>query len=90
MSGGYFDYNQFHLEDIASEIEKVIAKNNQKNEWGYVNSFSEETIAKFRETVLILRKAANMVQRVDYLIEGDDSEESFHRRWKEEVEGLKQ
>jgi hypothetical protein len=26
-----------------------------------------------------------MAQRVDWLISGDDGEESFHQRWKEEL-----
>lgn len=85
MSGGYFDYIQYRFEDIANEIEKLIATNDQKNEWGGSRSYSEETLDKFREAALAARKAGAMAQRVDWLVEGDESEESFHRRWKEEV-----
>jgi len=40
------------------------------------------------ETIDILEIAEAMVQRVDWLLSGDDGEESFRSRWAEEVESL--
>jgi len=89
MSGGEFDYQQYHLNEIADQIERIIAKNDstEKNEYGYEigNHFSKETIEKFQETIITLRRGAIMAQRVDWLISADDSEDSFHKRWKEEL-----
>ena len=49
------------------------------------NHFSDSTMDKFREAVELLEKASIMVHRIDYLLEGDDSEETFHERWKEDL-----
>lgn len=84
MSGGHFDYMQFRIEDIASEIDEIIASNHKKNEFGYFFGFSTETIKKFRKAAQILRRAQSMAHRIDWLISDDDDEEDFHRRWGEE------
>jgi len=77
MSGGHFDYQQNRLSYIAEELEDEI----ELNTYGY----SENTIKCFKETVSALRRTYEMVRRVDWLLSGDDSEESFHKRWKEKV-----
>lgn len=77
MSGGYFDYKQYVLEDMASSIEEYL--NNNENEYG------KSTIERFLETSYNLRRAAEMAQRVDWFLSGDDSEDTFHKRWEEEV-----
>lgn len=79
MHGGHFDYQQFRIEDIASEIETVIAR-----EWnGPVEgeAFNEATLVRFQEAVQILRRAAQMAQSIDMLLSGDDSEETFNEEW---------
>jgi nicotinic acid mononucleotide adenylyltransferase len=86
MSGGRFNYLQYRLFDIEEEIQKIIKNNNVTDEWGYSHSYSEETLEKFREAIHTLDRARNMAQRIDYLVSGDDSQESFHKRWKEDVE----
>lgn len=50
--------------------------------------YPEEVIEKFKEAVGILRKAAIYGQRIDYLLSGDDGEESFLKRLQEELEQL--
>ncbi len=81
MSGGYFEYSQYRLEDISDDIERAIANNTTPNDFGYSNNFSEDTIDKFKLAMLTLREAAKMAQRVDWLLSGDDGEASFHTRW---------
>lgn len=83
MSGGHFDYAQYKLEYIADEICNLIALNNNPEA-----EYSAETIAKFLEADKTLRLAAVMVQRIDWLVSGDDSEASFHRRWDEDIKSL--
>lgn len=50
--------------------------------------YPDEVIEKFKEGVEILRKAHVYAQRIDWLISGDDGEESFHKRLKEDLEKL--
>ena len=50
--------------------------------------YPDEVIEKFKEGVGILRKAQIYAQRIDWLISGDDGEESFHKRLKEDLEKL--
>ncbi|MDD4182092.1 MAG: hypothetical protein PHE87_10745 [Victivallaceae bacterium] len=93
MSGGHFDHNEWHIDGIAEIIEELIASNKDDSldEWGYTRGrfYTDETIQKFEEAAQLLRKAARMVHRIDYLVSDDDGEESFHRRWDEEVERVK-
>lgn len=85
MSGGHYDYVQYKIDQVADEVYQDILNNSKKDEWGHCNDFSEETLERFRECENCLRIAAAMLQRVDYLISGDDGEETFHERWKKEV-----
>lgn len=89
MSGGHFDYAQYRIEDIAVEIDELIKHNEDEtlDQYGYRRGrgYSEKTIARFSQAAKQLRIAATMAQRVDWLVSGDDGEESFHRRWEEEL-----
>lgn len=89
MSGGHFNYSQHRLIDIASEIQKLIFENDteEKDEYGFEVGyhFKKETIDKFKIALDIVKKAYIMVQRIDWLVSGDDSEESFHERWEEDL-----
>ena len=84
MSGGHFEYSQYLIMDNADEIDRLLATNTKEDSFGYCNDFSEETIAKFQLTRDTLELASKMLQRVDWLVCSDDSEESFHTRWAEE------
>jgi len=91
MSGGHFDYQQYRLNDIAEQINELIADNDntEKDEYGYEgNHYSDETIQKFKYAVKFLHVASIMVQRIDWLVSGDDGEEEFHERWKEDLKEL--
>ena len=83
MSGGHFEYQQYRFEDIACEIERLIAIEQQEvNE--YRDQYLDETLRLFKLAADTCREAGNMAQRIDWLVSGDDGEDSFHRRWKEE------
>ena len=92
MSGGYFEYNQWNVEQLAEDIDRVISRSlslldnpPDKDDYEHCYVYTPETLAKFAEARDALQKAAKMAQRVDWLLSGDDSEEAFHRRWKEEL-----
>ena len=82
MSGGSFDYKQYQVIMLADEIEQEIEHIEQ-----YKN-YSNNTLYEFKKGLNLLRKAYIYAQRIDYLISGDDDEESFHERLKKELSKL--
>jgi hypothetical protein len=89
MSGRHFDHIQSHIEDAADEVDRIMSENDsiEKNEYDEDIGchYNSETIEKFKVAADTLRKAAVMLHRVDWLVSGDDGEESFHERWDEEI-----
>jgi hypothetical protein len=81
MSGGHFDYNQYRVEDIAREIEALIETNDEENKYGFKRGYPPEVIERFREAAHTLYQAAEMAQRVDWLVSGDDGEDTFLYSW---------
>lgn len=92
MSGGHFNYKQYELGHIADEIEQLIETNDSQelDDWGSTKGlgYEPDTIARFKIAVDLLRSAAIYVQRIDWLVSGDDGEDSFHRRLKNDLEKL--
>ena len=92
MSGGHFDYYQFHMNDIVSKIEEAIENeiSGSANEWGDATpyGFSEETINEFKRAIDLLKLAEIYTQRIDWLLSGDDGEDSFHERLSEDKNKL--
>ena len=78
MSGGHFNYQQYNIQNIADDVEQLIESND--------GNYSEETIVEFKRGLELLRKAQVYVQRIDWLVSGDDGEETFHKRLKNEIE----
>jgi hypothetical protein len=80
MSGGYFDYYQYHIEQVADKLEVAIEQ--------YKEDLNEETIDEFEATLIMLRICQKSVHRIDWLLSGDDSEATFHERLHEELSKL--
>lgn len=89
MSGGYFDYNQYKIEDIIEELKTIIKVNKIKDDDGHCYNFSKKTINEFEKALKVLQKATIYVQRIDWLVCSDDGEKTFHQRLKEELNNLK-
>lgn len=85
MSGGHFDYQQYRISDIAEEIRNIIKNNDVENEFGNKRGYSNETIKKFWKAVELLEEGAIYAQRIDWLLSGDDGEDSFHKRLREDL-----
>ena len=99
MSGGRFNYQQYYIGNIADYIQEEIDNNNEPwfpkdtpYSWEQrINSeftgarYSDETIAEFKNAVKYLRIAEIYAQRVDWFLSGDDSEKSFHKRLKRDL-----
>jgi len=86
MSGGYFAYNQYRLSDLIDGINRAIAYN-KPGEEGYTD-FSPATIRRFKIAARTLAIASEMVQRIDWLLSGDDGEDDFHERWNDNISRL--
>jgi hypothetical protein len=93
------------VEDIKSLIEKngrEKTKEEMKDEgWGDPNwyekypedkfhtKYPDEVIEEFKNGVEVIGKAQVYLQRMDWLLSGDDGEESFIRRLKKDLDNLK-
>lgn len=90
MSGNYFLGRQHALEDIASDIDYLIQKNDCEEVDHYGDKigrgFSKKTIEEFKRAYEHLLMVKVFVDRIDYLVSGDDSEETFHKRLKEDLD----
>lgn len=72
----------------VEEADKEYIKKHHRtvpNNYGY----TEETLAEFRKGIKILKQAEVYAQRIDWLLSGDDGEETFHERLKEDLDKLK-
>jgi hypothetical protein len=53
------------------------------------HKYPDEVIEEFKKGAKIIELAQIYIQRIDWLISGDDGEESFLRRLKEDINKLK-
>jgi hypothetical protein len=89
MSGGHFDYAQYKIGEIADQVEQLIRneESTEVNTYGdpVKKNWSKDTLDAFVEAVFLLRLAEIYAQRIDWLVSGDDSEESFKKRLGKEL-----
>jgi hypothetical protein len=83
MSGGAFDYLQYRIHDIVEGIQDIIDQNDSIPP---EERYSEETIERFKNGIFYLNVAQVFAQRIDWLVSGDDSEETFHERLNEDLD----
>lgn len=81
MSGGHFGYKQHAVSDIAEDVQRLIDSNGEED--GY--NFPSYVVDEFKQGVKALRRAAVYAQRIDWLVSGDDGEDSFIKRLFEEL-----
>lgn len=92
MSGGTFEYNEWHIGEIAETIRQLILQhrdanwvNRQKDGWASFTPYPKKVLKKFEEAYKCLYQASIYAKRVDYLVAGDDGDESFLSRTNEEL-----
>ena len=72
MSGGHFDYRQYHIQEIAETLDLDLTES------AYVrDELSIETKEFMKETLYLLRDVAARVHALDYLLAGDIGEDSL-------------
>lgn len=84
MSGGTFDYKQSHIRDIAEHLEEMLQSGD------LTKGLEQKTLDEFKKGLLILRKAHVYAQRIDWLLAGDDGEDTFHQRLRDELTRIAQ
>lgn len=83
---------------IEKSIEQIKADNpwldlsdKQQLEWyKYDYNYHKEVIEEFKKGVELIKKAQVYAQRIDWLLSGDDGEESFLQRLKDDLNKLEQ
>lgn len=83
---------------IEKSVEQIKADNpwldlsdKKQLEWYKYNyNYSKEVIDEFKKGVELLKKAQVYAQRIDWLLSGDDGEESFLQRLKDDLNKLEQ
>ena len=104
MSGGHFEYNQYGIRDIWEEIQNILDKQGRRlpedelyGSKDYYSEYPEEELyptyspevqGVFIDAINLLKRAEIYAQRIDWFLSGDDGEESFLKRLKEELDEL--
>lgn len=76
MSGGHFDYSQYQISQISDNIAEIIRD----------NKFPNEILSKMKIAVYHLDMGFIYAHRIDWLMSGDDGEETFLKRIDEDIE----
>lgn len=92
MSGGHFNYDQYKIDKIADQVEQLIRSNDDQTPDRFGDpvgrGFDDGVICQFQYGLKVLREAAIFAQRIDWLVSGDDSPESFLRRLGDDLGGV--
>lgn len=96
MSGGAFNYDQCRIKLIWETIQSELDRQGELREreyWmdkdEYYETYDEEVVELFKKGVEVLKEAEVYAQRIDWFLSGDDGEENFKRRLKEDLDKLK-
>lgn len=90
------DVDETHFEIILTDDEYISVSKyeetvylDENGEEMYFPEYTERTLDEFRKGIEILKKASIYANRIDWLLSGDDGEDSFYERLNEELEELK-
>ena len=86
MSGGFFDYQEYRLKDMASLLRLEIAKCRKKPDWiSSWSSYSNEFIGEMSFLYNQLIDTAARMHRIDWVLCGDDGEDQYEERLKRDL-----
>ena len=89
MSGGTFHGGQYGIIDIHETIESYINKQGKKSDYGDIyETFEPEVLKHLEDAIKCLKMAYVYAQRVDYLLAGDDGQETFLERLESDLSKL--
>lgn len=85
MSGGYFEFKQYHIKGIAETIKEDITRLENNPEYLEWVEDKEYLIMVMKQAYMALLPAYTYSQRLDWLLSGDDGEKSFKQRLEEDM-----
>ena len=85
LAGGRFEYQQYRIKDIAETIKEDIIRLENNSEYLDWVEDRKTLIVNMKQTYITLLSAYTYVQRLDWLLSGDDGEESFKIRLEEDL-----
>jgi len=88
LSGGYFEYQQYHIQDIIEKLEETKVKIENDEEYHQYDK-KKELLQEISNGIDYLNLAQIYTQRLDWLFSGDDGEDRFFERLKEDVDKLR-
>lgn len=74
---GYFDYIQNGFDGLITELQNLIESN-----------YEQETIYEFERALEIAKELHVLIDHIDYLVSGEETEESFHQGLIEDLEEI--
>ena len=92
MSGGHWDYVQYRLTDVIDELKGIVSGEIKTTDWSTGeevlerDNYTQVTLEAFKRATKAIEIAQTHIQRIDWLLSGDDSEESYYRRLHTELE----
>ena len=90
MSGGYFEYQDYRLEEMAKTLRSKIALVRQKPEWEeYPGNYTEEFLAEMIKAHNDLLALRARLHRLDWVLSGDDGEDTYFSRLPVDLAELK-
>ena len=81
MSGGHFDYFHYRLGTFADDLKELLTDEEY--------CLSPEIIAEVKKAINKSNELAVYARRIDWLVSGDDGEETFFERLKEDLDNAK-
>ena len=85
MSGGRFEYKQHVILEIIEELSRYLEQDD--GEFDYIED-KDRLKSEIRKAIRYLYKAGVYTTRLDWLLSGDDGEESFYARLEEDLKGI--
>lgn len=104
MSGGFWEYRQYMLSQVADDVEDLINKSGKEKsleeleeswyspDWyerfpedKFHATYPKEVLEEMKNAVKYLTIARVYMHRLDWMLSGDDGEESFLTRLKEDL-----
>lgn len=74
---GYFDYIQNSFDGLITELQNLTEAN-----------YTEATIYEFERALEMAKELHILIDRIDYLVSGEETEESFHQGLIEDLEEI--
>lgn len=84
MSGGHYDYQYYHINNLADWLEKDFLNNGQIGEYNYLNDASEpqkqQIIQEVNSLINDLRKCAQRAREIEWYMSGDTGANTYLER----------